>query len=124
MSQSISDATNNLFTIYDPVIETENEVTGGPWCFSINDDRAYLVFPDKLLAEDFLRRWDKWDKPHSRECEIINLDDLGMEYEEIVEDVIYLLVLPTVRDIKHLISNIEHFPYNHFIIPRSKNLVH
>lgn len=114
-------ATNTLefYTIYDPIVETEDEVVGGPWCFSINEERAYLAFPNKQLAEDFLRRW-KSDGPH----EIILLKSLGEDYEELVEDVTYLLVLPTVRDIKHLINNLEHFPYNHFIIPRSKHLVH
>lgn len=109
----------DFYTIYDPVVETEEEVVGGPWCFSINQERAYLVFPSRQLAEDFLRRWDS-----SGEHEIISLEELGEEYEEVVDDVNYLLILPTVRDIKHLIGNLEHFPYNHFIIPRSKHLVH
>lgn len=108
-----------FYTIYDPIVETEEEVVGGPWCFSINEERAYLAFPNKQLAEDFLRRWES-----EGEHEIILLSSLGEDYEELVEDVTYLLVLPTVRDIKHLISNLEHFPYNHFIIPRSKHLVH
>lgn len=109
----------NFYTIYDPIIETDDEVVGGPWCFSINEERAYLAFPNMSLAEDFLRRWDS-----SGEHEIIPLNDLGESHEEVVDNVTYLLVLPTVRDIKHLINNLEHFPYNHFIIPRSKHLVH
>lgn len=112
-------STADFFTIYDPIVETEDEVIGGPWCFSINQERAYLVFPDQELAQEFLRRWES-----SGNHEIISLADLGEEYEEVVDDVNYLLILPTVRDIKHLISNLEHFPYNHFIIPRSKHLVH
>lgn len=112
-------SSGDFFTIYDPVVETEEEVVGGPWCFSINQERAYLVFPSIELAEDFLRRWDS-----SGEHEIISLDELGEDYEEVVDDVNFLLILPTVRDIKHLIDNLEHFPYNHFIIPRSKHLVH
>ncbi len=109
----------DFFTIYDPIVETEDEVVGGPWCFSINQERAYLVFPSIELAEDFLRRWDS-----TGEHEIIPLDELGEEYEEVVDDVNFLLILPTVRDIKHLIDNLENFPYNHFVIPRSKHLVH
>ncbi len=111
--------TLEFYTIYDPIIETEDEVVGGPWCFSINEERAYLAFPNKHLAEDFLRRWEAGGQQ-----EIISLNSLGQDYEELVEDVTYLLVLPTVRDIKHLINNLEHFPYNHFIIPRSKHLIH
>lgn len=115
------DYTTEFYTIYDPIVETEDEVVGGPWCFSINEERAYLAFPNKSLAVDFLRRWDE---KHSSDREIIPLNALGEEYEEIVDDVVYLLVLPTVRDIKHLVDNLDHFPYNHFIIPRLKHLVH
>ncbi len=119
MADKVPTAKIEFYTIYDPIIETEDEVVGGPWCFSINEERAYLAFPNKSLAEDFLRRWESGDQH-----EIILLNSLGEDYEELVEDVTYLLVLPTVRDIKHLISNLEYFPYNHFIIPRSKHLVH
>lgn len=108
-----------FYTIYDPIVEAEDEIIGGPWCFSINEEKAYLAFPSRSLAQDFLLRWDS-----AGEHEVITLDDLGENYEEVVDDVNFLLVLPTVRDIKHLIDNIEHFPYNHYIIPRSKHLVH
>jgi hypothetical protein len=111
-----------FYTIYDPITESDDEVLGGPWCFSINEERAYLAFPNKSLAEDFIRRWHK--KNNRSEYEIIPLNLLGTEYEELVEDVTYLLVLPTIRDIKHLVSNLESFPYNHYIVPRSKHLVH
>jgi hypothetical protein len=110
---------SRFYTIYDPIVETEDEVVGGPWCFSINEERAYLAFPTEHLAQDFLMRWDT-----EGEHAVIALNELGENYAELMEDVAYLLVLPSVRDIKSLISDLEHFPYNHFLIPRQQYLVH
>lgn len=108
-----------LYAIYDPIVENEEEVYGGPWCFSINSSRAYLAFPSAKLAEDFLK---KWDSPG--EHIIVPIQSLGDEYQELVDDVEYLLVLPSTSDISHLIQDIDHFPYRNFLLDRETQWLH
>lgn len=110
----------NFFLIYDPIVETEEELLGGPWCFSISGKRAYLAFSSYALAEEFANLWNK-----SNSYEIVKIGKIGSDYyEELLDNVGYLLLLTDIQDIEDLITNVDDFPYEYYLVPREKYLVH
>ena len=110
----------NFYLIYDPIIETEEEVLGGPWCFSIEGKRAYIAFTTANLARQFVDLWSS-----SKGHEVIKIKDIGTEfYQELLDDVGYLLLLNSLDDIENLIKDVDKFPYEYYLIPREKYLVH
>tara|TARA_R110002124_G_scaffold152394_2_gene319282 strand:+ start:3211 stop:3636 length:426 start_codon:yes stop_codon:yes gene_type:complete len=110
----------NFYLIYDPIVETEEEVLGGPWCFSIDGKRAYLAFSSIELAEQFADLWSS-----SSENEIVKINDIGTDdHQELLNNVGYLLLLTASDDIESIIKDVDEFPYEHYLIPRLKHLVH
>jgi len=110
----------NFFLIYDPIIETDEEVLGGPWCFSISGKRAYLAFSSYALAEEFATLWKS-----SNNYEIVKINKIGTEtHQELLDNVGYLLLLTDMQDIEDLITNVDEFPYDFYLIARDKYLVH
>lgn len=110
----------NFFLIYDPIIETEEEVLGGPWCFSISGKRAYLAFSSYALAEEFANLWNS-----SNTYDIVKINKIGTEAnQELLDNVGHLLLLTSMDDIEDLITNVDGFPYEFYLIPRDKYLVH
>lgn len=110
----------NFYTIYEPVEESEQEITGGPWCFAIDHRHAYLAFSSEELAKKFIHLWGS----NNDGFDIIKIKNLGLGYEELLENVNHLLLLTREEEIMNLIKDIEQFPYNHFIIPRYNNMRH
>ena len=110
----------NFYLIYDPIVETDNEVLGGPWCFSIEGKRAYLAFSSIHLAEQFVDLWRA-----SSEHQVIRVNQIGSEfYQELLNDVEQLLLLTSINDIESLLKDVDRFPYNHYLIPRQRYLLH
>ncbi len=107
------------YTIYDPVIERDHEVVGGPWCFSIDKKRAYIAFPNQELAKKFVHLWGG-----SFIADVIEIEELGGEREELLDDVEHLLFITNEADMESLVKDVDKFPYNHFLIPRYLTMVH
>jgi hypothetical protein len=108
-----------LYTIYDPVVEKDQEIIGGPWCFAVDQKKAYIAFPTQKLAKRFVNLWGG-----TQISDVVNISELGQEHEELLDDVDHFLFITNEDDMSNLIKDLETFPYNHFLVPRYSTMCH
>lgn len=116
--QSTAMSLFNFFTICDPIVETNLQIQGGPWCFAIDKRRVFLVFPNKNLAALFLTGWQSSSVSNLQN--IISLNEINEKYQEILSNIDCLLVLSTAHDVSLLLSDLEKFPYDRYLIPKQQ----
>ena len=79
-----------------------------------------MAFSSIELAEQFADLWSS-----SSENEIVKINDIGTDdHQELLNNVGYLLLLTASDDIESIIKDVDEFPYEHYLIPRLKHLVH
>lgn len=104
----------DYYLIHYPIKKNEEGTSGGPFCMMTPGEAAYVAFKSVNLAEYFMKRMDR----SVRDYNIIKVNELGLEYPELMKGVTVLLFFPSKEVVDELIKDFKNFAYEDYLIDR------